>query len=250
MKFRLKALGWHFGASMAALLLVVGTLYLGWYRWPGWYLSGLLTILPITIGVDAVLGPLMTFMIASPKKSRNELGRDLAVIVGVQVLALGYGAFTMWSGRPLYYAYSGKELSVVQASDLEPAEINLGQQTNPDFAPYWYSLPKWVYAPNPPAGSAAAKAQQSPGDMSDSTETPSDMRPWSQGLADLRQKLKKVDDWGYFSNIQKQVLEQRMTAQGYAVDAADTMPMTGKRAPLLAIFDTNSMTIRALLRTD
>lgn len=243
MKFRLKALGWHFAASLVALLLVLGTLYLGWYRWPGWYLSGLLTVLPITIGVDAALGPLLTFLIANPSKSRTELGRDISVIVGVQVLALAYGAFTMWSGRPLYYAYSGKELSIVQASDLEPAEISLGRQTNPDFAPYWYSLPKWVYAPPNSTGKNSATD-------SDSTETPSDMLPWEKGLPDLRKKLQKVDDWNYFLIKQRNILKERMAEQGYAPDAANTMPMTGKRAPMLAIFDTNTMTIRALIRCD
>ena len=231
MKFRFKMLGWHFGASMAALLLVLGTLYLAWYRWPGWYLSGVLKILPIAIGVDAVLGPLMTFMIANPNKSRTELGRDIAVIVGVQVLALGYAAFTLWSGRPLYYAYSGKEISIVQAADIEPAETTLGQQTNPDFAPYWYSTPKWVYAPG-------------------ATETPSDMLAWDKGLPDLRKKLKKVDDWNYFLIKQREALKKRMAALGLAVDAANTMPMTGRGVPLLAVFDTNTMTIRVLLRCD
>lgn len=243
MKFRLKALGWHFGASLVALLLVLGTLYLGWYRWPGWYLSGLLTVLPITIGVDAALGPLLTFLIANPSKSRTELGRDISVIVGVQVLALAYGAFTMWSGRPLYYAYSGKELSIVQASDLEPAEISLGRQTNPDFAPYWYSRPKWVYAPPNSAGKNSATD-------SDSTEIPSDMLSWEKGLPDLRKKLRKVDDWNYFLIKQRDILKKHMAEQGYAPDAANTMPMTGKRAPMLAIFDTNTMTIRALIRCD
>ena len=244
MKFRFKMLGWHFGASTAALLLVLGTLYLGWYRWPGWYLSGVLKILPIAIGVDAVLGPLMTFLIANPNKPRAELGRDIAVIVGVQVLALGYAVFTLWSGRPLYYAYSGKEISIVQAADIEPAEITLGQQTNPDFAPYWYSRPQWVYAPNV-TGKAGPSASGS-----DSTEIPSDMLAWDKGLPDLRKKLKKVDDWNYFLIKQREVLKQRMAAQGLAVDAANTMPMTGKGAPLLAVFDTNTMTIRMLLRCD
>ena len=76
------------------------------------------------------------------------------------------------------------------------------------------------------------------------------MKPWSEGLPDIKKKLKKVDDWNYFSNAMKQNLKQRMTAQGYAVDAADTMPLTGRGAPLLAIFDTNTMTIRTLLRAD
>ena len=249
MKFRFKALGWHFGASTAALLLALGTLYLGWYRWPGWYLSGVLKIVPITIGVDAILGPLMTFLIASPNKPRTELARDISVIVGVQVLALAYGAFTLWSGRPLYYAYSGKELSIVQASDINPAQITLGQQTNPELAPYWYSLPQWVYAPDP-ASIGAKPAPKLSDDDNDPTEIPSDMLAWEKGLPDLKSKLRKVDDWNYFFVKQRNALKQRMSEQGFAVDAVNTMPMTGKGAPMLAIFDTNTMTIKALIRCD
>src|SRR5581483_4027309 len=168
---------------------------------------------------------------------------------GVQVLALGYATFTLWSGRPLYYAYSGNELSVVQASDLEPAEIALAKETNSEFAPYWYSRPRWVYAPDP-ATLPGAKVTQAPTDGSDSTETPSDMFPFEKGLPDLRKKLQKVDDWRYFTLGQKNILKQRMAAQGYAVDAPNTIPMTGKGAPLLAIIDTNTMTVRTLMRSD
>ena len=149
MKSRLKALGWHFSASAAVLLLILGTLYLGWYRWPGWYLTGVLKVLPVIIGVDLVLGPLMTFLIASPKKSVRELGRDIACIAAVQLVALSYGCVTLWHGRPLYYAFSENELSVVQAIDLEPGEIELGRKENPRLAPHWYSLPRWIWAPLP-----------------------------------------------------------------------------------------------------
>ena len=35
MRFRLAALGLHLLASCVALTVVLGGLYLGWYRWPG-----------------------------------------------------------------------------------------------------------------------------------------------------------------------------------------------------------------------
>ena len=221
---------------------------MGWYRWPGWYLAGMLTILPIVVAVDAALGPLMTFIIANPSKPRTELGRDISVIAGVQILALVYGAFTLWSGRPLYYVYSGLQLSMVQASDIGPAEINLARQANPDLAPYWYSRPRWVYVPN--SGNGKSTLEQAAATRGISELTPSDMRPWSQGTADLRKSLKKMSAWEYFSVPQKAALKQRMAAQGYAVDAANTIPVIGKGPPLLAIVDTNTMTIQALLRCD
>ena len=148
MKYRLKALGWHFAASSCLLLLILGTLYLGWYRWPGWYLAGMLKVVPVTVGVDAALGPLLTFIIANPDKPLRALARDVSVIAAVQLIALVYGSITLWNGRPLYYVYSGHELSVVQRTDVDPAALALGKY--PELAPHWYSLPRWAYAPDPP----------------------------------------------------------------------------------------------------
>jgi hypothetical protein len=239
MKFRFKALGWHFCASTCLLLLVMGILFLGWYRWPGWYLAGMLTVLPITVGVDAALGPLVTFIIANPGKPRRVLARDIACIGVVQLVALVYGTMTLWHGRPLYYVYSGHELSIMQPTDLTPAEIALGRQQNPELAPHWDSLPRWVYSPFGP------KDEQ--GKEIDVTAMPRYFQPWSNGLADLRQKLKKVDDWTYFSRNQRTLLKQRMAQRGFPEDEAATMPMTGRDVPLLAVFDLKTLQIKALL---
>jgi len=102
MKFRFKAFGLHVTASLCLFLLALGTLYFGWYRWPGWYLTGATTIVLLMAGVDVVLGPLLTFIIANPNKPRRELTRDIAVIATVQLVAMGYGLTTLWQGRPLY----------------------------------------------------------------------------------------------------------------------------------------------------
>jgi len=239
MKYRLKALGWHFCASTCLLLLIVGTLYLGWYRWPGWYLAGMFKVLPITVGVDAALGPLLTFIIANPSKPLRELARDISLIAVVQLVALVYGTITLWHGRPLYYVYSGRELSVEQGTEFSPAEIALGQQKNPDLAPYWYSLPRWIYVPSLPAGTAGNP---------DPTSMPRYFQPWSNGLPDLRNKLKRVDEWRYFSLAQRDVLKKRLVEQGFGADYAATMPMTGRDVPLLAVFDSKTLEIKALLR--
>src|SRR6185437_9826056 len=89
---------------------------------------------------------LFTFLVASPKKPRAVLARDVAVIVTLQLVALLYGVATLWGGRPLYYAYSTKELETVAASQIPSAEEELGELHNPGFAPHWYSRPRWVWA--------------------------------------------------------------------------------------------------------
>lgn len=248
MKSRLKAFGWHFCGSLCLLLLVLGTLYLGWYRWPGWYLTGVLHVLPVMIGVDVVLGPLMTFVIASPSKSSRMLARDIGCIVAVQLVALLYGCGALWQGRPLYYTFSENELSVVQAMDLNPAEIELGRKSNPALAPHWFSLPRWIWAPLPQDSQTrdAIVTSAVTGGF-DVTAMPRYFKDWSQGLPELRKRLQKVDDLRYFSGAQRKVLRERMKQRGFAPDDPITLPMTGHGVPLLAVFDPKTLQIKALL---
>ena len=71
MRFRLKAFGLHLSASATLLTLILGSLYLGWYRWPGWYLTGVVRILVIVGIVDLALGPTLTLLIANPRHIRT-----------------------------------------------------------------------------------------------------------------------------------------------------------------------------------
>src|SRR6266853_4314170 len=183
MRFRLKASGLHLTGSACALTLVLGGLYLGWYRWPGWYLTGVVRILLIVGIVDLALGPTLTLLIANPRKPRRELARDIAVIVCVQLVALVYGATTLWRGRPLYYTFSVDRLEIVQASDLEAKEIALGRRGNPALAPHWYSLPRWIWAPLPDDPDEPARiAEGSVFGGQDVIQMPRYFKPWEQGL--------------------------------------------------------------------
>ena len=200
MGFRLKAGGIHLAASVFLLLLILVPLYAGWYRWPGWYLTGVMHVVVIMVGVDAALGPSLTLLIASPRKPRNELIRDIGVIVAVQLVALVYGAITLWQGRPLYYTFSVDRLEIVQAAALTPKEIDRARAENPSLAPYWYSLPRWVWAPLPEDEDERRRIITSAvvtGE--DVIDMPRYFRPWSEGLPALRQTLRRIDDVPIFS---------------------------------------------------
>src|SRR6266853_105659 len=183
MRFRLKAFGLHLTGSACALTLVLGGLYLGWYRWPGWYLTGVPHVVAIVAFVDLALGPTLTLIVANPRKARGTLVRDIGVIVTVQLAALVYGATTLWLGRPLYYTFSVDRLQIVQASDLEANEIVLGRTQNPALAPHWYSLPRWIWAPLPDDPDEPARiAEGSVFGGQDVIQMPRYFKPWEQGL--------------------------------------------------------------------
>jgi hypothetical protein len=248
MKFRFKAFGLHLLASSAALSTILGCLYLGWYRWPGWVLTDVTRVVIVMVGVDVVLGPSLTFIIARSSKPRRELSRDIAMIVALQLCALGYGTASLWNGRPMYYAFSVNILQLVQAYDIDGDQAALGRQENPGLAPHWYSLPRWVWAPLPTDSEVSAKIVQSAingGD--DVTSMPRYFKPWSAGLNELRANLKKVDNVAYFAPSEKKTLKERMRAAGLATDELNAMPLTGRGHPLLAVIDPATATIKAIL---
>jgi hypothetical protein len=247
MRFRFKALGLHLLASAVVLTLVLGTLYIGWYRWPGWYLSDALTVVVVLAGVDLAVGPLLTFVVARSSKPRRELKRDIAMIVVVQIVALLYGTVSLWIGRPLYYAFSESVLQLVQANDINAGELALGRQQNAALAPRWYSLPRWIWAPLPQDPEESARIVTSAVEGGDDViSMPRFYLRWEQGLPSLRQQLKKPDDVLYFSRTQKNTLKASMRLAGLDTEQLDAMTLTGRGTPLLAVFDPTSLRLRAL----
>jgi hypothetical protein len=247
MRFRFKALGIHLLASASALTLILGSLYVGWYHWPGWHLADVAQVVTVMVGVDVVVGPLLTFVVANPGKPRRELKRDVAIIVVIQLCALIYGSASLWRGRPLYYAFSESVLQMVQAYDIDAKEAELGLQQNPQLAPHWYSLPRWIAAPLPQDADERAKIVGAViGGGDDVISMPRYYKPWTEGLPALKTHLKKVDAVGYFMPKEKKALKEQMRAAGLNADEPNAMPLTGRGKPLLAVFDTRSLKLTAL----
>ena len=248
MRFRLNAFALHLVGSGCVLTAVLGGLWLGWYRWPGWYLANALHIVGLLILIDLALGPTLTLIVANPAKARRELTRDIGVIVCVQLAALIYGATTLWSGRPLYYTFSFDRLEIVQASDIKPEELALASQHNPSFAAHWYSLPRWIWAPVPDGEEGARIAAGVLFGGSDVIDMPRYFKPWEQGLPRLRDELVRLDDVKYLTKPQKQTLRARMSERGLPLDERNTMLMWGGSRRLLAVFDPTTLHIVAILR--
>src|SRR5262249_26030682 len=182
---------------------------------------------------------------------RRELTRDIAIIVAGQVIAAGYGIVTLWNGRPLYYTYSEGFLQMVQAQDLNPDQVALGQKLNPALAPHWYSLPRWIYAPLPKDTNVAQEiVKQTIGGGDDVIDMPHYYKTWVDGLSDMRKNLRTLDKVKELDKHEKQVAAERMRARGFRPDQPVALPMIGKGKPLLAVVDPASTAIAALIRVD
>jgi len=100
----------------AAAALVVFWL---WYPPPFASMAGGLSLFGLMMGVDVVLGPTLTAVIANPAKPLPAFRRDFIVIVLVQLCALGYGLYTLALARPVYVAFEVDRFRVVASADVD-----------------------------------------------------------------------------------------------------------------------------------
>lgn len=120
---RLHAAALHLGVSACLALLASIFVFLFWYQWPFAALAGGINLFLILVSVDVVMGPALTFVAASPSKSKRELVRDLAIIVALQLAAFCYGIYTMALARPVALVYEVDRFRVIAATDIEPANL-------------------------------------------------------------------------------------------------------------------------------
>jgi hypothetical protein len=120
---RLRATAWHFAFSLALAGAAALLVFQLWYPGPYAALSGGLFIFLLLVGIDVVLGPLLTAVIASPAKPRAELVRDISIIVVLQLAAFGYGLHAVAEGRPVVLAFEVDRMRLVSAAEIDPEAL-------------------------------------------------------------------------------------------------------------------------------
>lgn len=135
----------HLSISTAIGLSVVAVMLFLWY--PGPYFKALAggTLVLTLIGVDVVIGPLLTCIVFKPGKKR--LRFDLAVIALLQLGALFYGVHVVYEARPVFVVFTVDRFNVIAANEIDPAEQ--AKVTRPEFKSLSLSGPRLVAADFP-----------------------------------------------------------------------------------------------------
>lgn len=105
MKQRLIASAIHFLGSAVVISLFLSLVYFVWYAYPYNIIYSAIDVVKLVVGVDLVLGPLLTLVIFNISKPKKELIRDVLIIICFQVAALSWGINATYKTRPLYAVY-------------------------------------------------------------------------------------------------------------------------------------------------
>lgn len=139
MPARIRAFAIHFSLScvvgVTTLYLVFGV----WYPTPLHLALGVTEIFVILLGVDVVLGPLLTLMVY--KTGKKSLRFDLMVIVLLQASAFAYGLYTVFEGRPVWMVFNFDHFEAVQSYQVDRRRQD---SAPPEFRRDAWSGPAWA----------------------------------------------------------------------------------------------------------
>lgn len=114
----------HALLSVAVATAAAVLVYQFWYPMPYRSMLGVGAVFVVLLCVDVVCGPLLTLLLASPRKSRREMALDLTLIGVIQAAALLYGLHAVWIGRPVVFAFETDRITVVSANEIESADLS------------------------------------------------------------------------------------------------------------------------------
>ena len=202
LKDKLKASGIHFFFSALVIFCFVALVYFIWFT-PTFFIEmGALTPLKVLVLVDVVLGPLLTFIVY--KEGKKSLKMDLSIIILVQIIALGYGAYSTYLGRPVLVFLDDKSYKTIIQKQLEDTPIEQPElQTNVFSKPVLSIIPDDQLQPFAPPSKKAVTIVP----MTD------DFRATVEG--------REVRDWtdiARITNLDETVVREKINAIGYDFD--------------------------------
>lgn len=143
---RWRAAGLHLIISLLVGTIAFCLLYFVYYPQPFFVAAGADVLVLILLGVDVALGPLLTLAVF--KSGKWGMKFDLAVIALLQLGALAYGSFVMWTSRPVFIVAAVDRIEMVYANDLAPADLALAERPEfrnlPLFGPVYVDVRKAV----------------------------------------------------------------------------------------------------------
>lgn len=118
---RYQAFAVHIAISLVIFFILLVCITQYWYpgilfdTGNGWKAIGIIA------GIDLVLGPLLTLIVFNHNK--NSLKLDLSIIALIQVAALIYGCWTIYSSRPVAIIFAHKSFITTYANSHEGPEV-------------------------------------------------------------------------------------------------------------------------------
>jgi len=123
-KIKLKAFSIHLLLSFTLVSCLLGLVVYFWFPPDYIGISSFKDVTLLIIGIDLIIGPLLTFIVFKPNKKSLKI--DLSTIVFLQLIAISYGVYALYQTHPLFVTYKQGIFNLVHANEinLDKAKYN------------------------------------------------------------------------------------------------------------------------------
>lgn len=142
---RWKAAAIHLSISAAIGLATAALIFGVWFPQPYSHAAGADRLILLLLGVDVVLGPLLTLIVY--RHGKWGMRFDLCVIALLQACAFAYGMSVVLSSRPVFVVGAIDRFVLVPADALDPKDLAEGRE--PAFRRLSWTGPHLVNALRP-----------------------------------------------------------------------------------------------------
>jgi hypothetical protein len=230
---RWKAAAIHLGISAAIGISVVALMLALWYPQHYFAAMGGDTLIMLLIGVDVVIGPLITLIIFDPKK--KNLRFDLAVIALLQSAALAYGCGVMFKARPVYNVFVVDRFEVIAANAVDDESR---EKAKPDFRGLSLTGPKLAGALEPTDPKRQLDIVMSAaGGGNDLSNFPDLFVPYDDVKARAGQAARPLAELVRHQPQDAPVVRSFVAASGRAEDAMGYLPMKARNRDMAVVVD-------------
>jgi len=240
---RWQAFALHLALSAAVALLVVTLMLVVWYPRQYFTAMGGDTLILILIGVDVVVGPLITLIIFDPKK--KGLRFDLTVIAAMQLAALAYGGSVMFEARPVYNVFVVDRFEVIAANAVD-AESRA--KASAEFRSLPLTGPRIIAARQPDDAKRQADIVLSAMNGGpDLANLPELYVPYEQFRQDAAKSARPLADLAKRQPQDADAIRAFVAASGRAEDALGFLPMKARNKDMAVIVDRASGEVAGIL---
>lgn len=130
---RIKFFLTHLILSLCLVVFIVLWGFFNWYPQPLPKAIGLTYIFSMLLVVDVIIGPVLGFIVY--KQDKKSLKMDLGIIILIQLVALSYGVFSIFQGRPVWLVYYVDRFELIRNNEIveENIEKALPQYRHPSW---------------------------------------------------------------------------------------------------------------------
>jgi len=233
---RWRAAAINLSISVLAVLLAAALLFGLWYPPPYFHAAGADVLVLLLVGVDLVIGPLLTLIVF--RAGKRGLALDLCSIAVLQTVALVYGLSVVLESRPVFLVGVVDRFVLVSANEITDEDLASG--TEPEFRQRSWLGPRLVAAELPEDPVERSNLTSIVFTGHDIQDMPKYYHAYSDAGKHLLPKAKALDVLQRMSPQHRDEVTRWLRQSGRTGQSVAWLPLQARKADLTMLVDAES----------